>query len=227
MTRTDAFPATTRRGEELRYVTEHFHDLQGLYFPWFWAGLLFLGLLSSSTHLSREHTLIIAAGILALFLAIGIPCTHAWYKRYGMVENRALPQARPLSILGDNPARRRTLGLFWTSLGILAVFVGTGLCRGLDSYRSDLNLSVALLPTLTRCFYPAPAKSFVQLRRALYIVGSAAIFLAILCVPFVPFLHSPKWLLLEIVCATLLVLSLYDHWLLNHLLTARPEVSND
>ena len=61
----------------------------------------------------------------------------------------------------------------------------------------------------------------------LYIAGSAAIFFAILSVPFVPLLHSSKWLLLEIVCTTLLVLSLYDHWLLNHLLSARPEVSYD
>ncbi len=227
MTRTDVLSATTRRGEKLRYVTEHFRDLQGLYFAWLWAGVLFLGLLSSSTRISREHVLIIAAGILALFLGIGIPCTHAWYKRYGMVENRALPESRPLTLLGTNPAPRSSPGLLWALLGVLAVFFGTGLFRGLDSYRGALNLSVALLPTLTRCFYAAPANGSIQLRRVLYIAGSATIFFAILSVPFVPILHSSKWLLLEIVCATLLVLSLYDHWLLNHLLTARPEVSYD
>ncbi|MFY9938324.1 MAG: hypothetical protein WAK33_15705 [Silvibacterium sp.] len=229
MTHTDALPATTHRGEELRYVTEHFHDLQGLYFAWFWAGLLFLCFLSSSTHLSRGHVLIVAVSIIALFLPVGVPCIHAWYKRYGMVQNRApeISEAKPLSILDTKPAPRRTPVLFWAWLGIWGVFVGTGLFRGLDAHRSALNLWISLWLTLPRCFYPAPANGFIQLRRALYIAGSAAIFFAILGVPFVPLLHSSKWLLLEIVCTTLLVLSLYDHWLLNHLLSARPEVSYD
>lgn len=230
MVHTDTLLASTRRGEELRYVTEHFHDLQGLYFAWFWAGLLFLCFLSSSTQLSRGHILIVAVSIIALFLPVGVPCNHAWYKRYGMVQNRG-PEfypSRPLSILDTNPApRRRSSGLFWAWLGIWAIFVGTGLFRGLDAHLSALNLWVALWLTVPRCFYPAPANGFIQLLRALYVAGSAAIFFAIFSVPFVPLLHSSKLLLLEIICATLLVLSLYDHWLLNHLLTARPEVSYD
>jgi hypothetical protein len=230
MRQTDTLLATTRRGDELRYVTEHFRDLQGLYLALVWAGLLVLGFLRSSTQLSRVHIVLVAVSIVVLFLSLGVPCIHAWYKRYGMVKSRALEisQSNPLSILEINPAPRLgASGLFWTWLGISIVFVGAGLFRGLDTYRSVLNLWVVLLLTVPKCFYPAPANGFIQLRRALYIAGSATIFFAILNVSFMPLLHLSKWLLLDIVCTTLLILSLYDHWLLSHLLCARPGNSYD
>jgi hypothetical protein len=224
---TDALPATTRRAEELRYVTEHFGDLQGLYFAWLWAGLLLLFVLRAPGRISREYLLIGTVSLFALFLLVGIPSIRARYRRYGVVETRdpQMVQPKPLSILDTSPAPRRSPGLLWAWLGIFAVFVGAGLFRDLDRYRGALNLWFVLWLTVPKCFYPVPANGFIHLRRFLYIAGSATIFFTILSVPIVPLFHSSRWLLPEIVCATLLVLSLYDHWLLNHLLSARPEVS--
>jgi hypothetical protein len=79
--------------------------------------------------------------------------------------------------------------------------------------------------TLPPCCYPTPSSPFIRLRRALYIAGSATIFFT---VGSVPFLHPSEWLVISGICATLLLLSLYDHWLLHHLFhggTAEP--SND
>jgi hypothetical protein len=225
MIRADAIAGLSRRAEELRYVTEHFRDLQGLYFAWFCGGLLALLLLSSSGRISRGHLLIVAACFFALLLA-GIPCIRAWYRRYGVVERHDPETQRtwPPSILNERTAPRRfASGLFWMALGIWAIFVGMGLFRSLDAYRGVLNLWIALLFTMPRCFYPAPANGFIQLRRALYIVGSAIIFFTIFSFPFVPAVRHLGMVVPEIVCATLLVLSVYDHWLLGHLLSGRTE----
>ena len=131
MVHTDTLLASTRRGEELRYLTEHFHDLQGLYFAWFWAGLLCF--LSSSTQLSRGHILIVALSIIALFLPVGVPCIHAWYKRYGMVQ-----------IAAPNSINQGRL-VFWTPTllhgGALLAFSGPGLGFGLSLL--ELVFSVA------------------------------------------------------------------------------------
>ncbi len=220
--------ATTRRGEELRYVTEHFRDLQGLYFASVWAGLLMLVLLCSPTRPSGIHLLFVF-GIAALFPLVGVPLAHAWYKRYGMVKGTPeIQYPRPLSILDTSPPRRRYApGLVVVMSGIWIVFTGTILFHRLDEYRAALNLWIVLVLTVPRCFYPAPAIPSIQLRRVLYITCSAIIFFSVLSVPFMGPLHSSGWLLLEIVCATLLVLSLYDHWLLSHLLRARPEAFYD
>jgi hypothetical protein len=230
MMQTDIMLATSRRGEELRYVTEHFRDLQGLYFAWFWAGILLLSLLGESMLLSRRHLLIVMVAVIGLSLAVGFPCIRARYKRYGMVESLAPESShgRPLSILDTTPAPRRyTSGLFWTLLGSSTIFVGAGLFRGLDVYRGGLNLWITLWFTMPKCFYPTPESGVIQLRRALYIAGSATIFLAVGGTPFLGPLHSSRWLVLEIISATLLILSLYDHWLLNRLLTVPPGVSYD
>jgi len=222
----EALVAAGRRGEELRYVTEHFRDLQGLYFAPFWAWLLLLVLVRASTQLSGRH-LLLEISLTALFPLAGIPCANAWYKRYGVVQAHT-PEPKPLSILDTNPPRRRSvLGFLIVLVGISIVFTATLLSRRLDEYRAVLNLWIALVFTVPRCFYSAPAILTIQLRRGLYIVGSAIIFFVVLCIPLMGPLHSSRWFLLEIICTTLLALSLYDHWLLNHLLRACPEASYD
>ena len=126
MMQTDALLATTRRGDELRYVTEHFRDLQGLYLAWVWAGLLVLCFLRSSTLLSRAHIVIVAVSIVVLFLSLGVPYIHAWYERYGVVKSRALgiSQSNPLSILEINPAPRLgASGLSGRCLGFRVVLL--------------------------------------------------------------------------------------------------------
>jgi hypothetical protein len=216
----DAVLATTRRGEELRYVTEHFRDMQGMRTAPVWAALLLLSGLSAYIRLSRWHAVDLAICIFVLFVAVWLPWSNALYKRrYGMVAN-ATPQPKPLSILDPNPTPRwHSSGYLWAMLILLAVFIGTSLFRGLDMYRGALNLWIVLLFTLPRCFYSTPANGFIRFRRALYITGSSIIFTAIAAIPFLHAPHSAKWPLLETISATLLILSLYDHWLLNTLMT--------
>jgi hypothetical protein len=227
MAQTDAMVAMGRRGEELKYVTEHFRDLQGLYFAWLWGGMLALSMLRSSGRISRGHLLIVIASFLALFLLVGIPCIRAWYRRYGVVERRD-PQIRstwPLSILNEKPAPRPSAQ--WSApLLILASWIlieGIALFRSTDRYLGVLNLWSVLVLTIPRCFfYPTP-NGFIQLRRALYIVGSAVIFFIIFSYPYVPAVRQLGMRVPEIICGTLVVLSLYDNWLLGHLLNALPE----
>jgi hypothetical protein len=208
---TDALLTSTTRGEELSYVTRHFRDLQGMRMAPAWAALLLLAIVSASIGLSRGHVAGVGILIIALFFAVWLPWSGAWYKRhYGLVANLA-PQYVP--------------GLSWAMIAFLVVFVGTGIFGRLDAYRGVLNMWICLLFTLPVCFYPAPASIPIRLRRALYIVGTLAIFSTI---GSVPFLHESKWLLLAVITATLLLLNLYDHWLLNQLLTRnQPESSHD
>jgi hypothetical protein len=229
MAQTDAMVAMGRRGEELKYVTEHFRDLQGLYFAWLWGGMLVLLMLSSSGRISRRHLLIVTASFLALFLLVGIPCIRAWYRRYGVVERRdpEIQSTWPLSILNEKPAPRpRAQGS--AALLILASWFlteGMALFRSTDGYLGVLNLWFALVLTIPRCFfYPTP-NGFIQLRRATYIVGSAVIFFIIFSYPYVPAVRHLGMRVPEIICGTLVALSLYDHWLLRHLLSARTEAA--
>jgi uncharacterized membrane protein len=70
-----------------------------------------------------------------------------------------------------------------------------------------------------------PPSPLIRLRRALYIAGTVIVFLLIGSVPFV---HPSNWLPLSTVSSTLLILSLYDHWLLRHFLhEGTSEISSE
>ena len=207
----DALLTSATRGAELSYVTKHFRDLEGMRMAPAWAGLLLLAILSASIGLSRGHAAGAAILIIALFFTVWLPWSSAWYKRhYGLVAT---------------PPNQYVPGLSWAMIAFLVVFAGTMIFSNLDAYRGALNMWTCLLFTLPVCFYPAPASIPIRLPRALYIVGSLAIFST---VGSFPFLHESKWILLGVITATPLLLNLYDHWLLNQLLTRnQPESSHD
>jgi hypothetical protein len=134
--------------------------------------------------------------------AIWLPWSHAWYRRnYGTIVNPT-PQPAPL-------------GLKIAILIYAGFFIGSGLFQSFSPYRGTLNLWAVLTFTLPPCFYPGPPSIFIRLRRALYTAGSATIF-------FVPwsvlFLHPSRYVVISAVSGTLLLLNLYDHWLLHHFL---------
>ena len=158
------------------------------------------------------HVLEIAILLLVLFVVVWLPWSNAWYnRRYGTVEKPTIPPSAP--------------GLFWAMIALIAIAAGTMVVPSLDPYRGSLNLWVVLLYTLPRCFYFAPATIVIRLRRALYIAGSLSI---IFLIGSLLFLHPSKWIMLAALCSTLLLLNLYDHWLLDHLLNdTRPEPSRD
>ena len=209
---TDALLVASHVGDQLRYVTEHLRDLQGLRLAPVWVLLMGIGVLRASTRLSARHVVEIAILLLVLFVIVWLPWSNAWYnRRYGMVEKPAIQ---------PNGA-----GLFWAMIALTAIFVGTAVIPSLDPYRGSLNLWAVLLYTVPRCFYFAPATIVIRLRRALYIAGSLSI---IFLIGSLLFLHPSKWIVLAALCSMLLLLNLYDHWLLDHLLNdTRPELSGD
>jgi hypothetical protein len=198
----DALPDASRRGEELRYITEHFRALQGLRLAPLWAAFLVLAIVSPLFRLSpwRSAEMLVIGGI--AFAAVWLPWSHFWYRRhYGTIVKPAPQPAAP--------------GFVFTMIVFMIVFVGRSIFSSLDRYRGAFNLWIPLLFTLRPCFDVGPPSMLIRLRRALYIAGSATIFF----IPgSVPFLHPSKWLVISTISATLLLLSLYDHWLLHHFL---------
>jgi hypothetical protein len=207
-----AFPDASCSGGELRYITAHFRALQGLRLAPFWAASLLVAIVAPLFHLSRWHAAeILIAAVIAL-AAICLPWSHGWYRRnYGTIMNPT-PQPAPL-------------GLRIAMLIFAALFIGSALFQSLDRHRGALNLWIVLLFMLPPCFYPGPPSIFIRLRRALYTAGSAALFF-IPCSVF--FLHPSRWFVISAVSGTLLLLSLYDHWLLHHFLhPGALEISHD
>jgi hypothetical protein len=196
----EALPDPSSPGGELRYVTEHFLSLQGLRVAPLWAAFLLDAIVSPLFQPTRRHAAEMLIFVIAI-AALWLPWSHAWYRRhYGTIVKSA-PQPVP--------------GLAFTIVVFMIVFAGSALFHSLDRYRGALNLWIVLMFTLPPCCYLGAPSLLIRLRRALYITASVAIFFT---VGSVPFLHPSKWLVISGICTTLLLLSLYDHWLLHHLL---------
>src|ERR1019366_3215136 len=84
MMNTDALLVASHVGDQLRYVTEHLRDLQGLRLAPVWVLLMGIGVLRASTRLSARHVVEIAILLLVLFVIVWLPWSNAWYnRRYG------------------------------------------------------------------------------------------------------------------------------------------------
>jgi hypothetical protein len=212
ITQSAALPDASCPGGELRYVTQHFRALQGLRLAPLWGASVLLAVVAPLFQLSRWHATEILISAVIAFAGIWLPWSHLWYRRhYGTIVN---------------PTPQSSASGFMIAMVIfLALLVGSALFQSLDRHRAALNLWIVLLSTLPPCFYLGPPSILIRLRRALYIAGSVILFL-IPCSVF--FLHPSKWLVLFSISATLLLLSLYDHWLLHYLLHKRtPEITYD
>jgi hypothetical protein len=114
------------RGEELRYVTEHFGDLKGLRVAPFWAGVLLVTVVIPLFSLSRLRALEALILFFVVLAAIWIPWSGAWYRRhYGTVVN---------------PERSRAPFLGAAMIVFLIIYSGSALFSTLDRYRGDLSL---------------------------------------------------------------------------------------
>jgi hypothetical protein len=197
----DALLAASRRGEQLRYVTEHFYDLQGLRSVPFWAAWLLLSVFEPAARPWHRYFVGIWILFLLLFFAVWLPWISDWYKRYYG------------KVMVDS-SRSDRLRIYLLMLFLLALPAGL-LFPSLGAYSGYLGPWFVFLITLPRCLHAATAVIPIRLGIFLYIGGSLAILFLIGCAPFV---HLSVWVVNAEVCATLLALSLYDHWLLNHLL---------
>jgi hypothetical protein len=212
------------RGQELRYVTAHFRDLQGLRMVPFWAALLVLAALANAGSFSRGHLAwaVLAAGALQFgWLYI----SGRWYaQRYGVVKEPEPPvPSEFISIMHreDEPSRPpnryygyysgkwATLILMWAMILLPNIFIGHG-------RPGNFALMIAVFQIFPRCLYPITNNWLILLRR---ILASAALIAIIGIYINYRFAQIGLWAYMATLLSVLLLLDLYDHWLLNHLLS--------
>lgn len=101
---------------------------------------------------------------------------------------------------------------------LLLLWAAPMLAGGFQGSHGQFGLLAVGFILLPRCFYAAPASLPIRVRRVFAIIGSVAIGAAYLSFLFT---HIGKWTYLPVVCAILLLLDLYDHWLFTRLLSGR------
>jgi hypothetical protein len=209
-----------QRDDELRYVTQHFKDLQGLQMVPFWAAFLLLSVLEYAHAVSRRQGLELFLGVLALAVA-WLAYAGRWYRRhYGLVtprEERVPSQV--LSILETNPRPSVTSG-WWFVVCILlfALYLVPLFLRRPDGRLNEFGLLALVIFLLPKAFFAAGASLWVRGRRLLAMGGCAMI--GVLHIGFLLGRLDP-WLYMGGTTMVLLLAGLYDHWLLTHLLSGR------
>jgi len=211
------------RGQELRYLTAHFRDLQGLRMAPFWVALLVLTYLAQTGSFSRGHLSWAAVVVIAAqfgWLRLG----GLWYeRRYGVVKepDPGVP-SRLISIMHpeapSNPLARRYgylsdvnagLCLLWALTFVPDLFLGHRAQPGMFA------LLVATYQIFARCICPVTDSWSIRLRRIL-----AATALIAMVGIYLEYRFAQTNLLTWMagLFSLLLLLDLYDHWLFNHLL---------
>lgn len=216
------------RGQALRYLTAHFRDLQGLRMAPFWLALLVLTSLAKTGSFSRGHLAWAAAVLIAAQFG-WLHLSGLWYeRRYGVVKEPepAVPSGL-ISIMhpeatsrsAANPLARRygylsgvnaVLCLLWAFTFVPDLFLGHHTQPGMFA------LLVATYQVFARCICPVTNNWSVLLRRILAATAIIAMVGIYLDYRFarMDLLTWMAWMF-----SFLLLLDLYDHWLLNHLLS--------
>ena len=216
------------RGQELRYLTAHFRDLQGLRMAPFWGALLVLTRLAKTGSFTRWH-LTWAAVVLIAAQFGWLHLSGRWYeRRYGVVKepDPAELQVRSglISIMHPEPPPQRTgnprygylsgtlagVSLTYALMYVPEMFLGHSAQPGL------LAVLVAAPQVAPRCFYPVTNNWSVLLRR----IFAAATLIAMVGI-YLEYRFARIDLLtwMALLSSFLLLLDLYDHWLFNHLLS--------
>jgi hypothetical protein len=223
---TEALIDDSQHGQELRYVTTHFRDLQGLRMAPYWAVLMVMSSMESSITFRKWPLGFVALAFTAAQFG-WLYWSGRWYEqRYGVVKNPDFPvRSGLISIM--NPEKRpprspnyqqrygqgAVLFLIW-ALGIMP---DTFHRPGESSWR--LILLLMAFQIVPRCFYPVTSNWSIRLRR----IFSCAALLTIAGIYFsYRFARMDFWISLVLQLAILLSLDLYDHWLLNRLLSGKP-----
>jgi hypothetical protein len=206
----DALFSASRFGDQVAYATQHFQDLQGLRYVPLWAAWLLLSAFSESTRLPQRDFVEINILILVVFCAAWLPWIGRWYRlRYGIV------------MAAPSRSGARKLAVFTWFLLTLAA---TLLFPKLDVYRSCLHLWPVFFFVLPSGLHLPPANLPIRLRFVLYVVAILSLLALIGCAPV---LHLSVEAVQGGFCAALLAISLYDHWLLKHLLNGAHRSSYD
>ena len=191
----------SRRSEELRYVTQHFKDLQGLRIAPFWACLALMAWFGM-------HRLAALVTVYAVVCCLGLQIVFViamgrWYRgRYGLIVSPAPSDA--LDNWWYGPLAFALLGF------LVAAFAFRPFHPGLLAMGSFIL--VALVP---RCAEPVPKIGMLVMRRVLY---STALPLVGTMVLWTVFGRPEVRTANRSVSIPLLIVSLYDHWLLDTVL---------
>jgi hypothetical protein len=212
------------QGRELRYLTAHFRDLQGLRMAPFWGALLVLTILEKTGSFSRGHLAWPAVALTAAQFG-WLHLSGRWYERhYGVVIEPEPPVRSGLISIMHPEARPRHAsnryygyysGKFAVLFLIWALTIVPGMFLGHNARPGSLAMLVAAYQVVPRCFYPVTNNWSVSLRRIL-----AATALVAMVVTYLEyrFARMDLWTWMALLLSFLLLLDLYDHWLLNHLL---------
>jgi hypothetical protein len=225
---TAALNDVSSQDQELRYLTAHFRDSQGLRMAPFWFALLILTSLAKTGSFSRGHLAWSAAVLIAAqfgWLHLG----GRWYeRRYGVVKEPEPPVPSGLiSIMhpeappqyAANPLARRygylsginaVLFLLWAFTIVPDIFLGHR-----PGYW-QLVMFVTVFQVFPRCIYPVTNNWSVLLRRIFAVTATIAMIGIYLEFRFG---RMDLWTWMALLLSFLLLLDIYDHWLLNHLIS--------
>jgi len=212
------------QGQELRYVTAHFRDLQGLRIAPFWGALLVLTILEKTGSFSRG--LLAWAAVVCAAAQFGwLRLSGRWYERhYGVVKEPDSPvRSGLISILHPEVTPQHGAAGRYGYLSrinavlflIWALTLMPGIFLGHNAQPGTLAMLVAAYQVVPRCFHPVTDNWFVFLRRVL--AATALIAMAGIYLEY-RFARMDLWTWMALLLSFLLLLDLYDHWLLNHLL---------
>ena len=226
---TAALNDVSSQGQQLRYLTAHFRDLQGLRMAPLWLELLVLTSLAKTGSFSRGHLAWAAAASIAAQFA-SLHLVGLWYeRRYGIVKEPepAVPSGlisimhpEAISQRSAHPVARRygylsgvsaVLCLLWAFSFVPYLFFGHRPQPGMFA------LQVAPLQFFARCICPVTDNWSVLLRRILAYTAMIAMIGIYLDYRF-GLMDLLTWMALMF--SFLLLLDLYDHWLLSHLLSS-------
>jgi hypothetical protein len=210
---------TSERSKELRYVTLHFQSLQGLRSAPCWLSFLFLAGIAESRVLSSRTMAWVGFGIATLnfggYFAIG-----NWYsRRFGIVKKPEAAVPSGLISIMNPEVRTRAVSYNQSQTVIFMFYVldmTPQLFRRVDHQSGLFCLFAITFAVLPRLMYSSSSLGLVRLRRVASIAAAATIGLTYLSYRCGP---AGRWQLLEVLFATLLLLDLYDHWLLTRLLS--------
>ena len=215
---------TSGQDQELRYITAHFRDLQGLRMAPFWASLLVLTSLAQAESFSRGHLAWVAVACTVAQFG-WLHWSGRWYEgRYGVVKEPDLPvRSGLISILhpeappkltgnrlyGYRSGAAAVLFLVWASALVPGIFLGHNAQPGTLAILATAYLIVP------RCFYPLTKRWSVILRR---VFAVTAVITIVGTFTSYRLDQMGLWTWMAVLLSSLLLLDLYDHWLLNHLL---------
>ena len=221
---TAALNDVSSQGQELHYVTAHFRDLQGLRMAPFWGALLVLTILAKTGSFSGVQLAWAAAVLIAAqfgWLYFG----GRWYERhYGVVKEPEPPiPSRLISITHPEVTPQRATagryaylsGIFSVLFLIWALRYVPGIFLGHNAQPGTLAMLAAAYQIFPRCFHPITNNWFIFLRRVL--AASALIAMVGIYLEY-RFARMDLLTWMALLLSILLLLDLYDHWLLNHLL---------